>query len=387
MKDFDAITIEQLRAVGGAKWGRFPEAIGAFIAEMDFGIAEPITAALHEAVEVGAFGYLSDGPVRAMGEAYAGFAEQTYGWQVDPGDVHAIPDVLSGLGAAIRFLTDPGTPVIVPTPAYMPFLQIPHVHQRPILQVPMIHDGHRYRYDLQGLDEAFAAGGQLLVLCNPHNPIGRVLETSEMLEVAQVAQRHGGRVFADEIHAPLVYGEHRHVPYASLNEVTAGHAITATSTSKAWNLPGLKAAQLILSNDHDRQRWQTAGPIVSEGTANLGLVAAVAAYSHGRPWLAQVLDYLDGNRVLLGDLVAEHLPGARYQAPEGTYLAWLDLRQVGLSAPLAQFFRSEAGVIVTDGTLCGAGGEGFIRYNFATPRPILTQGLEQMGAALRAARA
>lgn len=382
MSQFDAITAEHLRAVGGVKWGLHPEAIGAFIAEMDFGVAEPITAALHQAVQLGAFGYLAPQPVRAMAEAYAGFAAGRYGWQIDPEDVHALPDVLTGLGAAIRFLSRPDSPIIIPTPAYMPFLTIPQVYERPIIQVPMVEQDGYYTYDLEALDEAFAAGGHLLVLCNPHNPIGRVLTEQEMLGIAEVVDRHGGRVFADEIHAPLVYPPHRHIPYASLNETTAGHTITATSTSKAWNLPGLKAAQLILSNDHDRQTWRTAGPIAASGTANLGVIAATAAYREGGPWLQEVLEYLDGNRHLLAELLSEHLPGSRYTAPEGTYLGWVDLREVPLEQPPGAFFRRRAGVVVTDGSQCGDAGRGFIRYNFATPRPLLVEGISRLGQAV-----
>lgn len=382
MTDFDAITAEHLRAVGGAKWSRFPDAIGAFIAEMDFGIAPPITAALHEAVDAGAFGYPYPAPLQAMGQAYADFAGQRYGWQIDPADVHPIPDVLTGLGAAIRFLSRPDTPIIVPTPAYMPFLSIPEVYGRPIIQVPMAQESGTYRYDLDALDAAFAAGGHLLVLCNPHNPIGRVLTEAEMLEVAEVVERHSGRVFSDEIHAPLVFDPHRHVPYAALNETTAAHTITATSTSKAWNLPGLKAAQVILSNDADRHTWRSAGEIAGSGTANLGVIAATAAYREGTPWLEQVLAYLDGNRALLTDLLAEHLPQARYTPPEGTYLAWIDLREVPLPGRAGPFFRRHAGVVLTDGTHCGDVGAGFVRYNIATPRPLLTDGITRLGRAV-----
>ncbi|MGC0274218.1 MalY/PatB family protein [Pseudactinotalea sp. Z1739] len=382
MIDFDSITAEHLRHVGGAKWSRFPDTIGAFIAEMDFGIAEPITAALHEAVDVGAFGYHFPAPLQAMAGAYADFAADRYGWQVDPADVHPIPDVLTGLGAAIRYLSRPDSPIIVPTPAYMPFLTIPQVYERPIIQVPMARDGERYIYDLDALDAAFAAGGHLLVLCNPHNPIGRVLTESEMLGVAEVVQRHGGRVFSDEIHAPMVYAPHRHIPYATLSEQTAAHTITATSTSKAWNLPGLKAAQIVLSNDADRDVWSRVGEVVGTGAANLGIVAATAAYSRGVPWLEQVLAYLDGSRHLLGDLLAEHLPGARYTPPEGTYLGWIDVRETGTPERAGAFFRRHAGVVVTDGAHCGEVGAGFIRYNFATPRPLLTEGITRLGNAV-----
>ncbi|HLS24706.1 MAG TPA: aminotransferase class I/II-fold pyridoxal phosphate-dependent enzyme [Beutenbergiaceae bacterium] len=383
MSDFDAITVEHLRKVGGTKWARYPDTIGAFIAEMDFGIAEPITRALHEAVDLGAFGYLAPGPVEQMATAYAQFALQRYGWQLDPEDVHPLPDVLTGLGAAIRFLSRPDSPIIIPTPAYMPFLTIPQVYDRSIIEVPMHEQDGHYTYDLEALDAAFAAGGHLLVLCNPHNPIGRVLTESEMLAVAEVVERHGGRVFADEIHAPLVFAPHRHIPYASLNEATAAHAITATSTSKAWNLPGLKAAQLILSNDADRETWRTAGPIAGSGTANLGVIAATAAYTEGTDWLQEVLEYLEGNRHLLGELLAEHLPEARYAAPEGTYLGWVDLHRVPIGQPAGSFFRRHAKVMVTDGNQCGAAGKGFIRYNFATPRPLLIEGISRLGRAVR----
>lgn len=383
---FDDITIEHLRQVGSSKWARFPDAIGAYIAEMDFGIAPPITQALHEAVRVGNFGYHSPGPIAAMGSAFAQFALDRYGWQVDPEDVRPVPDVLTALGAAIRFCSRPGSPIIIPTPAYMPFLQLPTTQQREIIQVPMAHDGQRYHYDLQALDDAFSAGGHLLVLCNPHNPIGRVLGTGELRQVAQLVQRHGGRVFADEIHAPLVYEPNRHVPYASVSDAAAEHAITAVSASKAWNLPGLKAAQVVLSNDEDRKVWRTAGPIAGDGTAALGMVAATAAYREGTGWLNDVVDYLDGSRQQLADLLDEHLPGARYRPPEGTYLAWIDVSGAQVPGRAGTFFRRDAGVILTDGSLCGDAGAGFIRYNFATPRPIMAETISRLGAAVTAAR-
>jgi cysteine-S-conjugate beta-lyase len=196
-------------------------------------------------------------------------------------------------------------------------------------------------------------------------------------------ERHGGRVFSDEIHAPLVYEGRRHVPYAALGEVPAGHAVTATSASKAWNLPGLKCAQLVLSNDADADLWARAGLHAEHGASTLGVVANTAAYTGGAGWLDDVLAYLDGNRRLLDDLVTEHLPGVRYTPPEGTYLAWLDCRELGLPEPGA-FFLEHAGVALTDGSLCGTAGQQFARLTIATPRPVLVQTVEQMGAALAA---
>lgn len=380
---FDELTVAELRRRGGLKWSLFPDAIGAFVAEMDFGTAPAVTEALHAAVDAAAFGYLPPALVQGMSEAYAAWSADRYGWAVPPERVRPVADVLAGLAAAIEHFSRPGSPVILPTPAYMPFLTLPPALGREVIEVPMARGGDQYVYDLDALDAAFRAGGHLLVLCNPHNPIGRVLEPAEMTAVAEVVERHGGRVYSDEIHAPLVYEGHRHVPYASLGEVPAGHAVSATSASKAWNLPGLKCAQLVLSNDADADLWARVGPHAEHGASTLGVVANTAAYTGGAGWLDDVLAYLDGNRRLLADLVAQQLPGVRYTPPEGTYLAWLDCRELDLAEPGA-FFLERAGVALTDGLLCGVAGTGFARLNVATPRPVLVQAVEQMGAALAA---
>jgi cystathionine beta-lyase len=350
---------------------------------MDFGTAPAVTEALHAAVHDAAFGYLPPALLEGVSEAYAAWSCDRYGWAVPPQRVRPLADVLAGLVAAIEHFSRPGSPVVLPTPAYMPFLTLPPALGREVIEVPMARDGDRYVYDLDALDAAFRAGGHLLVLCNPHNPIGRVLEPPEMTAVAEVVERHGGRVFSDEIHAPLVYPGSRHVPYASLGEVPAGHAVTATSASKAWNLPGLKCAQLVLSNSADADLWARVGLHAEHGASTLGVVANTAAYTGGAGWLDDVLAYLDDNRRLLADLVAEHLPGVRYTPPEGTYLAWLDCRELGPPEPGA-FFLERAGVALTDGLLCGVAGTGFARLNVATPRPVLEQTVERMGAALAA---
>jgi cystathionine beta-lyase len=254
---------------------------------------------------------------------------------------------------------------------------------RKVIQVPMATEGGRPVYDLDSLAAAYRAGGHLLVLCNPHNPIGRVLRREEMQAVAEVVERHGGRVFSDEIHAPLVYDGQQHVPYASVSDVAAAHTVTAVSASKAWNLPGLKCAQLVLSNDADAATWAEVGFMAEHGTANLGVVANIAAYESGGPWLAEVVSYLDDNRRLLGDLLAKHLPEIGYTEPEGTYLAWLDCRELGLGDHPAEFFLENAAVALTDGPACGEAGAGFARYNFATPRPILEETVARMARALR----
>jgi len=380
--DFDAIDMDSLRRVGGVKWSRFPGTIGAFVAEMDFGVAPAIAEALHKAVDDALFGYLPEALSAAMSAACAEWQRSSYGWDVAAERVHPIADVLKGLEVAIEHYSRPGAPIILPTPAYMPFLTVPRALGREIIEVPLRFEEGRYALDLDGLDRAFAAGGGLLILCNPYNPVGRVFERAELEAVCRIVDRHGGRVFSDEIHSPLVYAGAAHIPYASISATAAGHTLTATSASKAWNLPGLKCAQLIIGNDVDAARWEMVGPMASHGASNLGVIANTVAYNAGRGWLEEVLAYNDGNRRELAALLAEHLPKVRYVMPEGTYIAWLDCRGLGLNVSPAEFFREKAGVALTDGASCGAAGQGFVRLIFATPRPILQQAIHQMAAAL-----
>ena len=376
------VSIDRLREVGSVKWSQHPEAIGAFVAEMDFGTAPPVAGAMHRAIDAGLLGYLPDALDRRLSEAWCGWAADRYGWVVAPERVRPLADVMAGMVAALEHFSAPGSPVILPTPAYMPFLVVPGVLGREVIEVPMAPDGGRAVYDLDALQAAYDAGGNLLVLCNPHNPVGRVLEPDELAAVADVVERNGGRVFSDEIHAPLVYGAKRHVPYATVSQAAGRHSVTAVSASKAWNLPGLKCAQLVLSNDADAERWAEVGMLSEHGASNFGVAANIAAYESGGPWLGDVLAHLDGSRHLLAEMLAEHLPEVGYTPPEGTYLAWLDCRALGLGDHPADFFREHAGVALTDGPACGDAGAGFVRHNLATPRAVLEQSVRQMAEAL-----
>jgi cystathionine beta-lyase len=380
--DFDAIGIDRLREIGGVKWSAYPGTIGAFVAEMDFGVAPVIAEALHAAVDVGLLGYLPDSLARELAQATADWHRSAYGWSVPAERIHPLADVVAGLSAAIQHYSPPGSAVILPTPAYMPFLRVPETLGRRTIEVPLLEDGGRYRLDLDGIDAAFAAGGGLLILCNPYNPVGRVFTREELTALSAIVHRSGGRVFSDEIHAPIAYPGSHHVPYASVTAEAAAHTVTATSASKAWNLPGLKCAQLILSNEADEEVWERVGMWFEHGASNLGVIANTAAYREGGEWLAAVTEYDDGNRRVLAELLADALPGIRYSPPEGTYIAWLDARELDLGPSPADFFRAEAGVAMTDGLACGAPGRGFLRLVFATPRPILEQAVSRMASAV-----
>ncbi|QAY61978.1 aminotransferase class I/II-fold pyridoxal phosphate-dependent enzyme [Xylanimonas allomyrinae] len=384
--ELDAITVAALREVGSVKWTAYPGKLGAYIAEMDYGTAPAVRQALHTTIDTGRLGYLPLRLVERMAEAYARWSAERYGWSVAPERVRPLADVLAGMAAVIEHFSRPGSPVVVPTPAYMPFLTLPGTLGREVIQLPMLEADGRHVYDLDALDGAFARGAGLLVLCNPHNPVGRVLERAELEAVSQVVDRHGARVFVDEIHAPLVYPGHAHVPYASVSDAAARHSVTATSAAKAWNIPGLKCAQLVLSNDEDAQTWAEVGTFAEHGASTPGVIASTAAYAAGGPWLDEVIQYLDGNRTLLADLLADTLPGVGYRMPEGTYLAWLDCRRLDLGGAPGEFFLREADIATVEGTSCGTAGEGFVRLNFAMPRPVLEQAVSQMAAAVARCR-
>ena len=380
----DATTVATLRARGSFKWtAPGPDGFGAAVAEMDFGAAPAILDALASLSDTANFGYLPRYLADELAAACAEFQKRRFGWDVDPAQVHHVPDVIKALEIAITRFSRPGSPVILPTPAYMPFLTVPGFLGREIIQVRMLDRDGSFRFDLEAIEDAFRAGGHLLIFCNPYNPLGRVFTREEMTRLAEVVGRHGGRVFADEIHAPLVYPGLRHVPYASTSDAAAGHALTATSASKAWNLPGLKCAEVILTNEPDRQAWEEMGFFASHGASNPGVVANIAAFRHGEAWLDEVLAYLDDSRGLLAGLLEQSLPQVRYRPPDGTYLAWLDCTAMDLPGSPGALVTDRAGVTVVDGPAFGDGGPGAFRLNFATPQSILTEMVERAAAALK----
>lgn len=380
--EFDDFSPETLRRRGSVKWSYHePGVLNAWVAEMDFAAPPPVLEAIEDAVRRQEFGYPVREEATGLPHAVADWEAARYGWKIDPSRVHVLPDVLKGVELAIEHFSPPDSAVILTTPAYMPFFEIPKVVRRPIIEVPTLFaDGVR-RLDYAGIDDAFARGGGTLVLCQPYNPLGRSFTTEEMSELAAIVERHRGRVVSDEIHAPLTYPGRRHVPYASVSDVTAGHSVTVVSASKAWNLPGLKCAQVIISNDVDEERWRSISPMKTHGASTIGIRANLAAFRDGAAWLDEALAYLDGNRRYLAELLAAHLPAVRYTVPEATYLAWLDCNELGLPVAPAEFFLEKARVAVNPGVAFGADGAGCVRFNFATSRAILTQAVAAMGAA------
>ncbi len=322
----------ELRALGGLKWTYYAEdVLAAWIAEMDFGLAPPIAAALHDAVDRGLTGYPYPDLEQETARSATEFWTDDLGWKVEPEWVFPAPDVIEGMRRAIVHLTPAGSPVVLYTPVYFPFFSMVERAGLEIIEVPCRTDAsHRHVLDIDGIDQGLAAGAGSVVLCNPWNPTGRLLSETELGDLVEVAAHHRARIIADEIHAPTRYDDSTHTPISDLDKESA---VTVTFASKAWNLPGLRCAQVVLTNEQDREIWSSYFTMGHVGVATLGLVAGAAAYSDGRSWFRDVLIRLQANRDLLTELIDDELPDAIYTPPEATYLAWLDLSRYGLEKP------------------------------------------------------
>ncbi len=365
------------------KWSEFGQgAIGAGAAEMDFGTAPVVRDAVYEAIDTGLHGYLPASIAADVRVASARWQADRYGWIVDANDIRLVPDAVTALSLVIEHFTEPATPIVVPTPAYPRFVNVARTLGRPVVPVGLVRKWGGYRYRVDEIERAFErGGGGLLVLCNPHNPTGFVAGTKDLLEISEVVARHAGRVFADELHGPLVYSPKDHVPYASLSANSARHSVTVVSTSKAWNLSGLKCSEVILTNPLDKDRWDQSDrlQLSTNATSTLGAVAAAAAYTSGGPWLDSVRSHLLRNRAIVDDFARLDLPGSRYRTPDATFLAWLDVSRVlDIAGDPARYFLDRAQVAVADGRTFGPGGEGFVRLNFATSTSVLVRALERM---------
>ena len=374
------LTDEQARTALPLKWGETdPGVIPAWVAEMDYATAPVITEAVTAALAQGVTGYPAfETKGSELGEAYAGFALRHFGHRVDPDLVLPTVDVTAGVRLVLDVLCEPG-PVVLPLPAYHPQLAIAQITGRERWDLPVEPDAERATCDLDRLDRLFAEGARTLLLTQPHNPCGHAHTREELEGIRDVALRHGARVISDEIHAPLVLPGAKHIPYLSL-EGTAEHAVAVVATSKAFNTPGLRCAQVVTA-DLDTHRRLVDVPLArNDSWSPLGVVGAVAAYRDGDQWLAAVVERLDQLRTLLGDLLAEHLPQARMRPLEATYLAWLDLRAYGHEDPAAVALAG--GVRVSPGHDFQPGLAGHVRLNIATSPQRLTEIVRRLGAAL-----
>ncbi|WP_028245849.1 MalY/PatB family protein [Pseudoclavibacter soli] len=383
MTDFEQVDIDRLIRAGANKWTAIPGQIGTFVAESDYGTAPAVLDALRTQIDAQNFGYSTGTQKQAALDAVVSWLHDRFSWQIDRRQVALIPEVLTGLEVVLERHTRPGSPVIVPTPTYMPIFDLIRDHGREVIQVPLLHIEGRWQFDLAGIERALSAGAGLVLLLNPHNPTGQVFDRADLLALSQVVSAHEARVWADEVWAPLIFDDRPFIPYASLSEATARHTITTTSVSKGWNIPGLKTAQLVYTNDHDLEVWRRTGRWIEHTTGFLGIIATAAALNDGREWLDELRTHLQGNRDLFVRLVSDFLPEAHIVIPQATYLAWIDLSAYQITPSLRTFFSRNAKVALTAGEQCGEGYEQFVRVNFATPRPVISEIVHRLATAVR----
>ena len=374
------LSLDRLRRRTSMKWRTYPaDVLPLWVAEMDVPLAGPVVTAVTRALELGDTGYPAG---TAYAEALAGFADKRWGWGVLAVERTAIvPDVMLGVVEMLKLVTGPGDTVVVNSPVYPPFFQFVEHMDRQVREAPLGADG---RIDLVVLQETFrqaVAGGRRAapLLCSPHNPTGTVHTAEELAAVAALADDHGVRVVADEIHAPLTAPGVDFVPYLSVPG--AGSGLSLMSASKAWNLAGLKAALAIAGPEAEADLARLPEE-VGHGPSHVGVIAHTAALRDGTPWLEALLAGLDDNRRLLTGLLAEHLPALTHRSAEGTYFAWLDCRTLGLGDDPAEIFLEHGRVAVNSGIPFGTGGAGHVRLNLATSPEVLTEGVRRMAAAL-----
>ena len=360
------------------KWaGHAPDVLASTIAEMDFPLAPAVTDALHAAVERHDLGYAPADPARLCA-AFAQFAARRLDWSVDPAQVTLVPDVMAGLVELCRVLAEPGDAIAFATPAYPPFFSdLPQAGVR-LREIALLPDG---TLDLDALDAELAGGVRVLLLANPHNPTGCVLPSDELERIAERCAARGAWVLADEIHAPLVLAGARHTPWLEVSDAAREHGIALTSASKAFNFAGLKTGLAVTASDRAREAVARL-PDLSDRVGLLGIVAAEAAFADGDAWLDAVLAKLDANRALLGERLADELPEVRWKPPEGTYLAWLDCRCLGLGDDPAAAFLARGRVALSSGLDYGRPGAGHARLNFGTSPELVAETVARMASAI-----
>ena len=381
--DFESVSLDWLHAKPGAKWNRTPEAIAAWVADMDFGPPPVVVDALRRVIDAGDFGYPDYREPFGGSAATDVFIERCarrYGWRINQPDTMELNDVLQGIQIVVHLCTEPGDRVVVHTPTYPPFLHSVEDDGRVVVPVPARRSDTSptgWMFDYDALDATLRTSpAKVLLLCHPHNPTGHVFDTQELRVLADLAARHNLLVISDEIHADLTYGSAAHQP---MDLFAPGRTVTIHAASKAFNLAALRFAVMHVDAPAVAATLKTVPAHLFGATNLMGAVAAEAAWRDGDEWLAAVLLHLDRQRGLLGTLLADQLPLVGYVAPSSTYLAWLDCRPLGLGDdPSATFL--ERGVRLSEGPNFGNEGNGFARLNFATSSTVLRQIVERMAA-------
>ncbi|MDR1947726.1 MAG: pyridoxal phosphate-dependent aminotransferase [Desulfovibrio sp.] len=382
--DFDEIT--DRRGTDSEKWNNYPpDVLPMWVADSDFKCPAPVIEALLERVRHGVFGYCKD-DLGKIEKASAHWMRTRFGWDVRPEWVVFSPGVGTALSVAVSAFTNPGDYVVMMTPIYPPFFTAPAFNGRKALSSPLQAGKNGWEIDFDGLESLLAeARSKLLLLCNPHNPTGKLLSEGELLRTGELCLKHHVLVLSDEVHCDYVFGDRKHIPFSSLSPELADISLTAINPSKTFNLADLRTGGVISSSTPLRERYRTAVTNAKLGRSSLGLLAYEVAYTQCAYYVDQLVPYIKGNLDCAVDYINERIPGISVGMPEATYLLWLDCRGLGLSQKrLVEFFLREAKVALNSGLSFGPEGLGFMRLNAACPRAVLREGLARIERACRA---
>jgi len=387
--ELDALDAEQLGRRLNEKWNTYPDkdVLCAWVAEMDFPLARPIRAVLENALATNDLGYAIALRDTGLAETFAARMDERFGWRIDAERCEVLSEVVQGLYLSLLAYSSPGEGAVVQTPIYPPFLSSVRETKRALVENRLVRASAardaRYEIDFDALAAASGPTTRLLMLCNPHNPTGRVFERGELERLATFALERDWIVVSDEIHGDLVHDGRTHIPFASLAPEVEARCVTLTSASKAFNIPGLRTAVAHFGSRELQERFAAALPRhVRGGIGILGIYATIAAWRDSQPWLDSVRGYIERNRDAALTFLAERCPEVATTPLEATYLMWLDFGALELAPSPARFLYEHARVALSDGRAFGPGLDGFARLNLATSRPILLEILERIAAAI-----
>lgn len=359
------------------------EILPMWVADMDFKSPQPVIDAIQKRAEHGIFGYTTR--PAAYYEATVGWMKRRHNWNIDKDWICFSPGVVPALHIIVQTFTSPGDKILIQQPVYYPFMSVIEKNGREIVNNPLRYENGRYSMDFDDLEKKIDTDVKMIILSNPHNPVGRVWTKDELTKLGEICLNHNILIVSDEIHFDLVYKGNVHTPFAAISDQFAQSSITCTAPSKTFNLAGLQTSNIIIPKKEYRERFNQA---VEEAflsiTNTFGVTGLIAAYEEGDEWLDQLLDYLKGNLDFLKEYIKSNIPEVKVIEPEATYLVWLDCREFGLdSKELENVILKQGKVAFDEGYIFGKEGEGFTRINIACPRTLLEEGLKRFAQAIK----
>lgn len=372
---------ENLQKVFGTK-----DLIPMWVADMDFPAPDFIIDAIRKRCDTKILGYtiIPD----SWRESICSWLKKRHYWNVEKYETGFLPGLVSGIGLAIQCFTEPGDKVLVEAPVYTPFLNVPVMNGRELVVSQLVYENNIYKVDFDDFEKKVASGCKMFILCNPHNPSGRVWTKDELKKMAEICIRHNVLIVSDEIHSDLIMPGYKHCPAASISPEIAGHVITMMAPSKTFNIAGLSSSFYVIHNQEIRNKFKKYLDSAELSDGNIfAIIAAQAAYENGEEWLESLNSYLYRNIEYVDNYLKENIPEITACSTQATYLMWLDCQKLNLpEEELEKFFVKDAKLGLNKGTIYGPGGEGFMRMNIGCPFETVKKAMEQLNTAVKALR-